>query len=286
MTAASPLAGIRLLLFDMDGVLVDVSRSYRQAVTRTVDRYVSHVARKPELAGRVTPAVIQGWKATGGWNNDWDLSAGLAGALLTGAPDLGAAGSAPPSAAARAAVRYHGDLSDPHDIKRIFQEIYLGGPAFQVAHGLRPAHHEEAGLCELEEAILSPGACPGLAERWALGIATGRPQDEASEALRRLGTAEHFQAVVTHDDVVAESRRTGTPVALLSKPFGWPVAEVARRIEPGAPFAYVGDLPDDMAAAAAAGGRAIGVAGGSAERRAALLAAGAAHVVDHPDELG
>jgi len=55
----------RLLVFDMDGVLVDVSESYREGIRQTV-RY---------FTGReITPVYIQDLKNDGGWNNDWALS--------------------------------------------------------------------------------------------------------------------------------------------------------------------------------------------------------------------
>jgi len=53
------------LLFDMDGVLVDVSQSYRRAIKETVRR----------LSGRnVSYSLIQKYKNRGGLNNDWDLT--------------------------------------------------------------------------------------------------------------------------------------------------------------------------------------------------------------------
>jgi HAD superfamily phosphatase len=49
----------------MDGVLVDVTESYREAIQQTVE----HFARR-----RVSNELIQDYKNRGGWNNDWDLS--------------------------------------------------------------------------------------------------------------------------------------------------------------------------------------------------------------------
>jgi HAD superfamily phosphatase len=56
------------LIFDMDGVLVDVSGSFRRAVIETT----------AELSGRaVTPAEVQAYKDRGGYNNDWVLTHAL-----------------------------------------------------------------------------------------------------------------------------------------------------------------------------------------------------------------
>ena len=54
-----------LIVFDMDGVLVDVSESYRETIVRTVE----HFARVT-----VTRAQIQDYKNQGGFNDDWKLS--------------------------------------------------------------------------------------------------------------------------------------------------------------------------------------------------------------------
>lgn len=56
------IAGV---LFDMDGVLVDVSMSYRLAIKKTAEHY---------LKKRVSFKEIQSYKAKSGYNNDWDLT--------------------------------------------------------------------------------------------------------------------------------------------------------------------------------------------------------------------
>ncbi|MFO7711409.1 MAG: histidinol-phosphate transaminase [Candidatus Woesearchaeota archaeon] len=53
------------ILFDMDGVLADVSNSYRVAIKETAEFYL----KKP-----VEPSQIQALKEEGGFNNDWKLT--------------------------------------------------------------------------------------------------------------------------------------------------------------------------------------------------------------------
>ena len=53
------------LLFDMDGVLVDVSRSYRRAIEETVGHFTGR---------QVVPGTVQRYKNEGGFNNDWRLT--------------------------------------------------------------------------------------------------------------------------------------------------------------------------------------------------------------------
>lgn len=54
-----------LLVFDMDGVLVDVGASYREAIRQTVEHFT---------AAPLASEAIQDYKNAGGWNNDWALS--------------------------------------------------------------------------------------------------------------------------------------------------------------------------------------------------------------------
>ncbi len=58
------MASNKLIVFDMDGVLVDPTRSYRQTVVETVAL----------LGGSITLAGIEDYKNQGGWNNDWALT--------------------------------------------------------------------------------------------------------------------------------------------------------------------------------------------------------------------
>ncbi len=54
-----------VIVFDMDGVLVDVTASYREAIRQTVEHFTG---------AAVNPGEIQDYKNAGGWNNDWALS--------------------------------------------------------------------------------------------------------------------------------------------------------------------------------------------------------------------
>ena len=59
----------RLIVFDMDGVLTEVSESYREAIVQTVEHFTGR---------KITRDLIQEYKNRGGWNNDWALSKQIA----------------------------------------------------------------------------------------------------------------------------------------------------------------------------------------------------------------
>jgi HAD superfamily hydrolase (TIGR01548 family) len=66
-----------VVVFDMDGVLVDVADSYRETICRTVE----HFTGRP-----ITRELIQDYKNRGGWNNDWALSHKIAADLGADVP--------------------------------------------------------------------------------------------------------------------------------------------------------------------------------------------------------
>lgn len=67
-----------VLIFDMDGVLVDVSGSYRKTIQKTVALYFETCLVLPKGEETlVTEEEISLFKSAGGFNNDWDLTAGL-----------------------------------------------------------------------------------------------------------------------------------------------------------------------------------------------------------------
>jgi len=59
------MAADQVLVFDMDGVLVDVTDSYRETIVRTVEHFTGKMIARD---------LIQDYKNQGGWNNDWSLS--------------------------------------------------------------------------------------------------------------------------------------------------------------------------------------------------------------------
>jgi HAD superfamily phosphatase len=54
-----------ILVFDMDGVLVDVTESYRETIARTAAHFTGVV---------IAPERIQDYKNRGGFNDDWELT--------------------------------------------------------------------------------------------------------------------------------------------------------------------------------------------------------------------
>lgn len=59
---------VRVVLFDMDGVLVDVSNSYRRAISETATHF---------LGREITLNAVNRYKNIGGYNDDWECTAAM-----------------------------------------------------------------------------------------------------------------------------------------------------------------------------------------------------------------
>jgi HAD superfamily phosphatase len=59
------MSDVSVLIFDMDGVLAEVSDSYLAAIAATVLHFIG---------ATVSRETIEAYKQAGGWNNDWALS--------------------------------------------------------------------------------------------------------------------------------------------------------------------------------------------------------------------
>lgn len=81
----------QILIFDLDGVLVDVRNSYHRTIIATVLHFTGR---------RVSRNEVHRWKMLPGYNNDWKL--------------------------AHEWVRSLGGRASYREVKRVFQEIHLG----------------------------------------------------------------------------------------------------------------------------------------------------------------
>ena len=234
----------KLIVFDMDGVLIDVSGSYREAVRKTVRLFFSGAKGAEKLPDPLFSLTeLAKLKQTGGLNNDWDLTAltlHLLFALVR--KPAGPLCDAEPSDAGEVIRRsdvselaeflrkdpcplmtllgLHGRRNDPfvaqcqqgdvctgNRIKRIFQEIYLGRSLFPVHYREEPMFFHEEGLIHREKSLLDAALLQVLARDQILAIATGRPGSEAEFPLDRFGLRQYFDAVITLDDSTREEEK-------------------------------------------------------------------------------
>ena len=67
-----------VLIFDIDGVLIDVSESYRSAIRQAAQMYLEQVVGLTPYDGElVSREDVAALKLAGGFNNDWDLTTAI-----------------------------------------------------------------------------------------------------------------------------------------------------------------------------------------------------------------
>ncbi len=228
----------------MDGVIIDVSRSYRETVQRTARRFLQGARGFEMLPDPIFPLHdLAGLKQSGRLNNDWELTS-LAIRLLFARIPVPPIPDAPDDrsyyeetirqcdvsnlahylttspAPLTGLLTEHGMRSEPfvercfqgdigsgNLIKQIFQEIYLGHLLFSSVYGRDSIFCKEEGLIHQESLLIDTAILESLSKRHILAIATGRPRVEADFPLDHFPLRQYFRQVVTLDDCIREEER-------------------------------------------------------------------------------
>ncbi|RLC03157.1 MAG: hypothetical protein DRH90_12065 [Deltaproteobacteria bacterium] len=230
-----------LVVFDMDGVIVDVSKSYRDTVRQTVRMFFKGAPSWDKLPDPLFSLDdLAGIKQSGGLNNDWELTYHVLDLLMTqvsvpGLPDeidpwllhdqtlkgcnlvrlidfLTSHGS-PLDHLHQETGKYRSlfmqkmssnDVGSGNIVKQIFQEIYLGRNLFTATYN-RPANtYTGEGLINRETLLIEPAVFQTIAAGNLLALATGRPGAEAEYALDHFEIRAYFSSVFNLDDCLRE----------------------------------------------------------------------------------
>ena len=260
-----------LIIFDMDGVIIDVSRSYRDTVRQTARLFFKGAHAWDDLPNPLFPlSDLARVKQSGGLNNDWDLTfvvINLLFTLLKGPTIL--EGNDTWSAYQKAMSRidvsdlarflktegtlltrlldekgklthefvdslYSGDVGSGNIIKQIFQEIYLGSDLFESTYGVQAEVYHGDGYINKETLLVDKAVLEQLTENNILAIATGRPKAEADYPLDQFSIKNFFDTVYTLDHCLKEEARilkTEGKKVSLSKPDPYMLDAVAGAIK-------------------------------------------------------
>jgi phosphoglycolate phosphatase-like HAD superfamily hydrolase len=234
----------KLIVFDMDGVIIDVSRSYRETARKTARRFFQGARGFKMLPDPLFPlADLAGLKQTGGLNNDWELTSQVISLLFARvnapiAPEASDDSSSYEETIRRCDVSdlagyltasptplmellaghgkrrepfvehcFRGDVGTGNVIKQIFQEIYLGRVLFTAVYSREPMFCREDGLIHQESLLIDTTILEGLSRKHILAIATGRPRVEANFPLDHFSLRRYFRQVITLDDCTREEER-------------------------------------------------------------------------------
>lgn len=206
------------IIFDMDGVLIDVTESCRLAILKTVNYFLKEKGYKI----RTTKKQVNTIKTLPGFNNDWNASFALIQLLIHEVNESNFLKAVSPLS------EKNKNSSQYKRIRAIWQNFYLGCKEFKN----KPLRFQEKLMIQrsfLNELFKIYGK---------LAIATGRPRDEAIFALNQFKIQKFFDEkfLIALDDVAKEKPN---PEALLKA-----------KVKLGAkkPI-YVGDTINDCLAA-------------------------------------
>lgn len=256
MTATIPDAdGI---IFDCDGVLVDVADSYGAAIVETVSHILDDTLDLPGTPP-ITPEVIQSFKDTGGFNNEIDLA--YAAILLRAASERCArdvpeiadmAAACPDIAAAEQMAANMTNISDIVErlaypsagstVGRVFDQLFYGPVLYRKVFGI-DSEFAGTGLIERERLILDQDIVGWLSKRFGskVGMVTGRGHESARHTLGGLlGTFNPAGSVFLEDE--PRSMAKPNPEPLVSAIDAMDIRHCI----------YVGDSAEDLMMARAA----------------------------------
>jgi phosphoglycolate phosphatase-like HAD superfamily hydrolase len=233
-----------LIIFDMDGVIIDVSGSYRDVVRQTTTFFFQPARsweKLPEPLFELSD--LAAVKQSGGLNNDWDLTCAVINLLysliatpaiyesqdpwtrwqetfsqcdVTAIADFLASTDQPLATLLKPKSRrpddfisglYTGDVGSGNVIKQIFQEIYLGHALFKSTYNLQPNVYQGDGYILRENVLIDRSIIEALGRDNTLAIATGRPQAEAEYALRHFDLRKYFNLIYTLEDCLQEEKK-------------------------------------------------------------------------------
>jgi len=254
------LSQLDCLVLDIDGVVLDVSRSFRVVICATTQYVATKLFNLEDTGPLLELPEVDLFKMAGGFNSDWDLTNAavllvLAKQLHSGATDTAAVRAAAPSwidftsdikrrgggvVNAEAVIL---DLLTPHQrrdfanhwnpklVTQLFQEMYAGDEACPRLYGFSPEHIHGPGHYQEEQVILDRDLLPKSPK---LGVVTGRTRNEAELALQVAGLRERIplSSCITEDDGVR-------------KPDGRTLLMLRDRLDFRYAI-YVGDTMDDL----------------------------------------
>jgi len=254
------ISQVDTLVFDIDGVLIDVRDSFGKAVCQTVQFYFKEILGFQGSQSLINPEEIEYFKIAGGFNNDWDLTSAVVLFYLMKArennlkdvdelrsikPDIKTFTTkilSPGGGLAKVIDSIEKDgqvkegilsLWDKDLITKIFQEIYAGGEHCFNIYGFHPSLIKKDGLIKQERIIIDKNK-KNFLQNFSLGILTGRNEREARVALERLG----WDDIISKEQIVTADDGVGKP-----HPQG--LKKIAESLKTKLGI-YVGDTWDDL----------------------------------------
>lgn len=198
------------IVFDCDGVLIDVSNSYDLAIKKTVDFIIQEMAQVNE-SGLVTTKLIEGFKASGGFNDEIDVTYTLILAIVAAKKKneefskfilkvIENADQTGINSVEKYLDTINVDVSDirkklsypskkfQNPLSSIFDEMFYGSELYLQLYNKKPQFFDGPGLIENDIVLLNKDLVRKLHEKFdkKIAIVTGRGSLSAKHSLKDL----------------------------------------------------------------------------------------------------
>lgn len=198
------------IVFDCDGVLIDVSNSYDLAIKKTVDFIIKEMAQVNE-SELITTSMIEGFKTSGGFNDEIDVTYALILSVVAAKKKnepfskfvLKVIENADQTGI-KSVEKYLDDINiDVFDIRKklaypskkfqnplssIFDEMFYGSKLYIQLYNRKPQFFDGLGLIENDVVLLNKDLVKNLHDRFGkkIAIVTGRGLLSARHSLKDL----------------------------------------------------------------------------------------------------
>ena len=198
------------IVFDCDGVLIDVSNSYDLAIKKTVDFIINEMAQINE-SGLVTTKLIEGFKASGGFNDEIDVTYALILAIVAAKKRnesfskfiikvIENADQTGINSVEKYLNTLNVDVSDIREklaypgkkfqnpLSSIFDEMFYGSELYMQLYKKKPQFFDGLGLIENDIVLLNQDLVRKLHDKFdkKIAIVTGRGNLSAKHSLKDL----------------------------------------------------------------------------------------------------
>lgn len=203
-----------ITIFDVDGVLIDVSKSYHYAIKDTVEYFSKETAKLEDLLDI---------KLSFGINNDWDAS--LAGIIYM---------------LSKKSLSNFKDSFEP--FSKSLEEFYKFGklnniklPSYnEIVEFFEDRYHKHR---DKEELIIPHSILSKIREKSSvMGVITGRPFQDLDYTFKLFDLYKYFDTIITEDDI---------PSPNLRKPSSYPLKYFFSKHRYKNPSYYIGDTIAD-----------------------------------------
>jgi HAD superfamily hydrolase (TIGR01548 family) len=200
------------VLLDVDGVILDVSQSFRVTIARTVQYIATEVLKLEDTGALIEESESDLFKMAGGFNSDWDLTNAAVALVIAKHARSGANTTSEIREQAPTWEQYTGEVKrrggglpaaemvileqltpgqrrdfavnwNPKFVTQIFQEMYGGIDGCKSLYGFEPEHLREEGLYKNEQVLLDRELITSLPSRVKVGLLTGRTRSETKLAM-------------------------------------------------------------------------------------------------------